>query len=85
MTIEPKTITRSTYLQALGLFTMAVNHSRKYSEFKDELLRTLGFDPDDWSNGGDSIGDATWGGQDDPSFDEALKKDGIAVSDEPAP
>jgi hypothetical protein len=79
MTDAPNTITRSTYLQALGLFTVAKRHTEKAEEFSDELCKLLGFN-DRNDNSAGHLSDAVWGmGQ----FDEALKLSGITVTDEP--
>lgn len=75
MTDAPKTISRSTYLQALGLYTMAHHHNQKADEFGNELVRLLGFEG---INDGDAghISDAVYG---DRAFDEALKLSDITV------
>jgi hypothetical protein len=68
-----KMITRTTYLQALGLFTMAHRHRTKADEFQKELATLLGVDPHDSGHVSDAIYD------DRRTFDEALKLEGFTV------
>jgi len=64
-------ITRATYLQALGLFTMAQRHMRKCDEFRKELTAFLG------TPESGHIDDAIYDGL--AAFDEALEREGITV------
>lgn len=70
---DPKTITRATYLQALGLFTMAHRHRTKADEFQKELAAVLGVGSDDAGHVSDAIYDDRRG------FDEALRLEGFTV------
>jgi hypothetical protein len=76
MTDTPKTINRSTYLQALGLYTLASIHRAKVDDAREELLRLLGVE----NNG--HIDDEIY--SPNRGFDEALKLEGFTVADDPA-
>ncbi len=86
MTDEPKTtISRNTYLQALGLFTLAATHMRKVEDAQKALAELLGLTFNDTDG---HIGDAIYaiGGPAGPQdFDEALKRSDILVEDAPPP
>lgn len=77
MTKETKTITRSTYLQALGLFTLATTHMRRVDESREELMRLLGIE----DNG--HIDDEIYSPQ--HGFDKALDLEGVKVEPETKP
>ena len=47
---EPKTISRSTYLQALGLYTMASRLQQDVDRFNVEMNRMLGLDAPDFQD-----------------------------------
>lgn len=79
MTDQPKTINRSTYLQALGLYTLGHRYNQKADECGDELAKLLGFEGRDDSDAGHIV-DALWG---ERPFDEALKLSGITIADDP--
>ncbi len=70
-----KTISRSTYLQALGLYTLASIHRQKVDDAREELVRLLGVE----NNG--HIDDEIY--SPNRGFDEALKLEEIAITDEP--
>ncbi len=71
---ETKTISRATYLQALGLFTLGHSYSERADEVRKELRQLLQI--------GDELGDHVtdemyaYGHAD---FDDALKREGISV------
>jgi len=65
-------ISRSTYLQALGLFSLARKHQLKVVEFSKELDSLLNIE-----NG--HVSDAVY--DEAKGFDEALKRDGIEVEE----
>ena len=69
-----KTISKETYLQALGLHHLARLHYRKGEEFDKALCSLLGLE---W---GGHISDSAYGERD---FDEALKLSEIVVEDKP--
>jgi len=73
-----KTISRTTYLQAFGLYTLGRKYDEKLTEVGDELTKLLGFEGPNDSDAG-HIADSLWG---DQSFDEALKLTGIEVSED---
>lgn len=68
-----KTISRQTYLMALGLYTVARARARDVDTFRDELETLLGM------AAGGYISDAVYG---EITLDEALEREGIEV--EPA-
>lgn len=76
---EPKTITRDTYLKALGMFTIA---NQQYTMARDIQLRMadmLGLED------GSHVDDALYSGQvaSVRDFDHALKRQDITVDPEP--
>lgn len=72
---ETKTVSRSMYLQALGLFTLGHSYSERSDEIRKELALLLGTDPDSHlSDEMYSSGKA--------DFDEAFKREGLAVEEE---
>ncbi len=73
---DTRTISRATYLQALGLFTMASRHRQKADEFSNELFALLGSDKSS------HVSDAVY--DDRRTFDEALKLEGFTVEEGPA-
>ena len=69
---EPRTISRSIYLQALGLFTLGHSYSERADEARKELAQLLGTELDGHlSDEMYSFGKA--------DFDEAFKKEGLVV------
>lgn len=72
---ETKTISRSMYLQALGLFTLGHSYSERADEARKELALLLGIDPDG------HLSDAMYSyGKAD--FDEAFKREGLIMEEE---
>lgn len=69
-----KCIDRSTYLQALALYTLAFNKIKSAEECKTELCKLLGLDEREYEDS--HISDAIFGSQ---GFDEALKLSKISV------
>ncbi len=67
-----KKICHETYLQALGLFTMAVEHAKKTEEFSTALTKLLEATP--YGHLTDAIYDGRL-----TDFDEALRKEEIEV------
>lgn len=67
-----KKICHETYLQSLGLFTMAVQHAKKAEEFNIALTNLLGANP--WGHLSDAIYDGRLN-----DFDVALKLEDIEV------
>ncbi len=74
METEKRTISRATYLQALGLFTLGHSYSERCDEVRKELAGVLGLDVD--SHVSDEM--YTYGKAD---FDEALSKENIVVEE----
>lgn len=66
------TITRGSYLAALGLYTMAKRHYRKSDEFAKELEALLGVEV-----GASHVSDAIF--SEDGDFDRALERENIIV------
>lgn len=66
-------ISRSEYLAAFGLFTLAQQHDKKAREFTKEFHSILGLEEE---NG--HLGDAVWDGA--KTFDEALNLEGLEVA-----
>lgn len=71
---ETKTISRDTYLKALGLFTLGNGYYTKGREIEDAMNSLLG--EEDGSHFSDSLFDKGAGTRE---FDEALQKSSIAV------
>ncbi len=78
MSDEKKKISRATYLQAFGLYTLGRKYDEKLDEVGDELTKLLGYEN---RNDGDAghIADSLWGAR---PFDEALKLSGIEVAED---
>jgi len=79
MTDEPKKIDRDTYLKALGLFTLAHQHSLKTYEFEAAMLAMIGLDAEDARIGGSHISAAIYSTDEKVDFNEVLKRDGYIV------
>lgn len=75
MADEPKTISRDTYLKALGLFTLANYHRLKCEEFSEALKLQLGIG-EDWG-AFTHITEEIW--ETKPNFDKALERSGYVV------
>lgn len=69
-----KTISHRTYLQALGLFSLAQKHIRKGEEFEAELTKLLEIEP--YGHVSDTLYDNSSTERD---FDAALKLEDIEV------
>ncbi len=67
-------ITHNTYLQSLGLFTLARNHAKKAEEFRDALEKLLDVEP--YSHISDIVYDVDGTERD---FDAALRLEEIEV------
>ena len=74
---ETKTISRSTYLQALALFTMGRRRYFEARAFETELGKLLGI-ADDMSYAG-HVSDAMYESG-DGNFDVALEREGVVVA-----
>lgn len=75
--MKPKTarhINRQTYLQAVGLFTIAREHQKKCVEAEKALAALLGVKDDGGYCG--HLSDEIYG---DGDFNAALKREGIAI------
>lgn len=71
---KPKFITHETYLQALGLFSLASNHAQKARQFERALCELLRLPDEDY---GGCISDQLYESQ--PNFDRGLKNEGFEV------
>ena len=72
---QPKrTISRSTYLQALGLFTLANKRAIESKVAEAELARLLGYGDDPYAG---CVSDEIF--EDRPKFDQALARENIVV------
>lgn len=75
---EPKIISRSAYLQALGLFTIGNSHYTKGREVEDMANGLLGLED------GSHVSDIMFNkGATVRDFDEALRKADVTVEDDP--
>jgi hypothetical protein len=81
-----KTISRETYLQAVGLFTLSQAANAQLQQCHDTLLKILGYDQSGpYDNYMGHVSDAMWGeAKTIKDFDRALKLQGIAIEPTPA-
>jgi SAM-dependent MidA family methyltransferase len=68
-----KKISHNTYLQSLGLFTLALQHANKAEEFREALEKLLEIDPYGY------MSDAVYNGGTEGDFDTALRLEEIEV------
>jgi hypothetical protein len=76
---EPKTITRSQYLQALALYTMASRLQQDVDRFNTEMNKLLGLDAPRFQDS--RISDGIYSRPSEP-FDLVLSYENIAVEPE---
>lgn len=76
---EPKTITRSEYLQALGLYTMACRLQQDVERYNIEMNKILGQDPPTFQDS--RLSDGIYSRPPEP-FDLVLGYAGITVQPE---
>lgn len=72
------TITRKTYLMALGLFTLGASYQRKAADCVTELEKLLGVPDSDLRM--TVFGDAIFSGG-DTTLDEAMRRCGITIEE----
>lgn len=77
---EPKTISRTTYLQALGLYTMACRLQQDADRFNTELNKMLGLDAPTFTDS--RVSDGIYSRPAEP-FDLVLEYSKITVESEP--
>jgi hypothetical protein len=80
MSIEIKKMSRDTYLKALGLFTLAHEHSLKAYEFESALKRLLGAGEEVAGDFG-HVSDELYSSDEKVDFDEALRRANYFVAD----
>jgi hypothetical protein len=78
---EPKTITRSQYLQAFALYTMAVRLQADVDRFEVEVNKVLGLEPPEFT--GSRVSDGIYS-RPAESFDLVLSYVNITVEPEAA-
>lgn len=78
---EPKTITRSQYLQAFALYTMAANLQRDVDRFEIEMNKVLGLEEPEFT--GSRVSDGIFASPQEP-FDRVLSYVKITVEPEPS-
>lgn len=75
-----KTISRTTYLQVLGLLSLGHHHSMKAYEFEAGLKDMLDM-TDDIGSGFCHLTDEMYSTKTAPDFEEAINRAGIVVED----
>ena len=78
-----KTITRSEYLQLVGLFTLAEHHQSSMNDIEQSAAGILGAEGDGFGNYG-HLSDAIFG-VDPPDLQHALDQLDVEVIGEPTP
>ena len=72
---EKKQISRDTYMQAFGLFSLMSKHYQRGADFEKELCELLGYD-DAYAG---HLSDACFGNE--KTFDETLALEGFEIAD----